>query len=129
VKGDWLHLQTSWSPPKLASTNLPAGPLLKRDLEVVADRVATDHELDLDEVRRNVDLSVDGVAGTADRQRVADQDVASAEQNVDVSIGLVPENARSMWQMDSVQVLDGGPDGLVNTTPNGVFAVPGVFAP
>jgi hypothetical protein len=43
--------------------------------------------------------------------------------------GLAPENARSMWQMDQVQVLDGGPDGLASTTPNDVFAVPGVFAP
>jgi hypothetical protein len=46
-----------------------------------------------------------------------------------VTPGLVPEGKRSVWGMGQVRVNDGGPDGLVSTTPNTLFAIQGVFVP
>jgi len=46
-----------------------------------------------------------------------------------VSPGIVKEGMRSIWQMGQVRVNDGGADGNVATTPNGLFAVQGVFVP
>jgi hypothetical protein len=48
-----------------------------------------------------------------------------------VSPGIVPERTRAIWGLDKVQVLDGGSDGDVRTSPNSnrVFAVQGVFVP
>jgi hypothetical protein len=43
--------------------------------------------------------------------------------------GTVPEGARSVWELDGVRVLDGGPDGLASTPDNQVFATQGVFVP
>jgi TolB protein len=43
--------------------------------------------------------------------------------------GAVPEGKRSNWQLDRVRVNDGGPDGDVDTTPNTLFAVQGIFVP
>jgi hypothetical protein len=44
--------------------------------------------------------------------------------------GLVVPSRRMTWQIDQVQVLDGGPDGLISTpSGNKVFAKQGVFAP
>jgi len=46
-----------------------------------------------------------------------------------VTPGAVPEGKRAVWQLGQVQVNDGGPDGLVSTTPNTQFAKQGVFVP
>jgi hypothetical protein len=43
--------------------------------------------------------------------------------------GAIPEGKRSNWQLDRVRVNDGGPDGDVDTTPNTLFAVQGIFVP
>ncbi|MGH2980161.1 MAG: hypothetical protein ACRDLQ_11085 [Solirubrobacterales bacterium] len=43
--------------------------------------------------------------------------------------GAVTEGKRSMWQLGQVRVNDGGPDGVVSTTPNTLFAVQGLFVP
>jgi hypothetical protein len=43
--------------------------------------------------------------------------------------GAVAEGKRAIWQLDQVQVLDGGPDGLASTNDNSLFAVQGVFVP
>jgi hypothetical protein len=44
--------------------------------------------------------------------------------------GSVPEGERSIWQIDQVEVWDGGPDGSVATASgDGVFAREGVFVP
>ena len=43
--------------------------------------------------------------------------------------GSVPEGKRSVWQLDRARVNDGGPDGLVATAPNTLFATQGVFVP
>ena len=43
--------------------------------------------------------------------------------------GVVREGARSIWQMGQIEVLDGGPDGDVDTADNAVFARQGVFVP
>jgi hypothetical protein len=43
--------------------------------------------------------------------------------------GTVPEGKRTIWQLEQVRVQDGGPDGDVDTTPNTLFAVQGVFVP
>lgn len=36
---------------------------------------------------------------------------------------------RSIWQLGQVRMNGGGPDGLVSTAPNTLFAVQGVFVP
>ena len=46
-----------------------------------------------------------------------------------VTPGAVPEGKRAIWQLDRVRVNDGGPDGVVSTTPNTLFATQGVFVP
>jgi hypothetical protein len=43
--------------------------------------------------------------------------------------GVIVETKRSIWQLGKLQVNDGGPDGLVSTTPNTLFATQGVFLP
>ncbi len=44
--------------------------------------------------------------------------------------GAVPEGRRSIWELDNVQVYDGGPDGIASTTgDNALFATQGVFVP
>jgi hypothetical protein len=46
-----------------------------------------------------------------------------------IAAGTVRENRRSIWQLGQVQVFDGGPDGVVSTQDNTLFAVEGVFVP
>jgi glucose/arabinose dehydrogenase/PKD repeat protein len=47
-----------------------------------------------------------------------------------VTPGMVDEGARAIWQLEQVELLDGGPDGDVDTpTGNAVFAHQGVFVP
>jgi predicted acyl esterase len=43
--------------------------------------------------------------------------------------GFVAAGKRAVWELDQVQVTDGGPDGDPNTADNSLFAVQGVFAP
>ena len=43
--------------------------------------------------------------------------------------GLVAEGARAVWELGQVEVLDGGPDGDVDTPGNTVFARQGIFIP
>jgi hypothetical protein len=43
--------------------------------------------------------------------------------------GAVPEGKRSVWALGSVEVTDGGPDGLAATAPNSRFARQGIFVP
>jgi len=43
--------------------------------------------------------------------------------------GTVDEGARAVWQLQHVEVLDGGPDGDVDTPGNSVFARAGIFIP
>ncbi len=43
--------------------------------------------------------------------------------------GVIDEGARAVWQLSSVELLDGGPDGNTATPDNTVFARPGIFIP
>ena len=43
--------------------------------------------------------------------------------------GTVLDGKRGVWQLGQVEVLDGGSDGEASTTPNGRFAVQGIFVP
>ena len=43
--------------------------------------------------------------------------------------GIVRERARSVWELGQIEVLDGGPDGDVDTPDNAVFARQGIFIP
>jgi hypothetical protein len=47
----------------------------------------------------------------------------------DALMGGVLEGKRAVWQLDQVQVYDGGPDGDGDTADNTLFAVQGLFAP
>ena len=46
-----------------------------------------------------------------------------------VAPGSVPEGKRAIWQLDAVEVFDGGTDGLASTAPNALFARQGIFVP
>jgi hypothetical protein len=41
----------------------------------------------------------------------------------------VLEGRKAIWEIDSVQVLDGGADGIASTDPNDLFMVQGYFLP
>ena len=43
--------------------------------------------------------------------------------------GTVLESRRAIWQLGQMRVNDGGPDGVVSTTPNTLFLTQGVFVP
>jgi hypothetical protein len=43
--------------------------------------------------------------------------------------GVVPEGKRSVWEVGKVDVYDGGPDGVVSTNDNTLFADQGIFIP
>jgi hypothetical protein len=44
--------------------------------------------------------------------------------------GLVPETQRTIWQLDQIQVFDGGSDESASTTDdNTLFADEGIFVP
>jgi len=43
--------------------------------------------------------------------------------------GSVLEERRSNWQIGTINVFDGGVDGVASTAPNTLFATQGVFAP
>jgi hypothetical protein len=46
-----------------------------------------------------------------------------------VTAGVIKEGVRAIWQIEQVQVLDGGPDGLASTNDNTLFMREGVFVP
>ncbi len=64
---------------------------------------------------------------TADPLRGSDCVVATTADAV--LPGLVDEGSRAIWQLNAVDVLDGGPDGDVDTPGNSVFAGSGIFVP
>ena len=41
----------------------------------------------------------------------------------------VKEGQRTIWQLGSIEVYDGGPDGRAHTADNTLFEVQGLFAP
>ena len=43
--------------------------------------------------------------------------------------GIVKEGARAVWELDQVQVYDGGEDGHASSGPNDLFQVQGLFVP
>jgi acid phosphatase type 7 len=43
--------------------------------------------------------------------------------------GSVQSGARAIWQLGPVALFDGGPDGVVSTADNSLFAVQGIFVP
>jgi glucose/arabinose dehydrogenase len=43
--------------------------------------------------------------------------------------GAIKEGRRSIWQLERIEVFDGGPDDDADTTPNTLFATPGLFVP
>jgi hypothetical protein len=43
--------------------------------------------------------------------------------------GLIKDTKRTVWEFDQVRVVDGGPDGDVDTPDNSPFAVQGLFVP
>ena len=56
--------------------------------------------------------------------------VCSVSTTLDAVLpGVVAERARSVWELGQVEVLDGGPDGDVDTPGNAVFARQGIFIP
>ena len=46
-----------------------------------------------------------------------------------VTPGAVPEGKRAIWELDALEVTDGGADGLAATAPNALFERQGIFVP
>jgi len=54
----------------------------------------------------------------------------AADTTVDAIVpGAIKETFRSAWELDRVEVYDGGSDGLASTSGNTLFAVQGIFVP
>jgi hypothetical protein len=66
-------------------------------------------------------------SGTADNTIGSTCSIATSFDAI--TPGSVPEGQRSIWQLGQIEVFDGGPDGLVSTAGNTLFANQGVFAP
>jgi hypothetical protein len=47
----------------------------------------------------------------------------------DAGVPAITEGRRTIWQLDQIQVFDGGPDGDADTDDNSLFAVQGIFVP
>ncbi len=60
---------------------------------------------------------------------LAGSDCAIATTADAVTPGVVDEGSRAVWELTAIDVLDGGPDGDVDTPGNSVFASSGVFVP
>jgi hypothetical protein len=43
--------------------------------------------------------------------------------------GAVKPSMRAIWELNQLQVFDGGSDGVASTNPNTLFAVQGIFIP
>ena len=43
--------------------------------------------------------------------------------------GVVREGERAIWELDAIELTDGGADGLASTAPNTRFAKQGIFVP
>ena len=43
--------------------------------------------------------------------------------------GAVKDGKRAVIEVGQIQISDGGPDGVVGTSPNTLFAVQGIFIP
>jgi hypothetical protein len=43
--------------------------------------------------------------------------------------GAIVAGDRAVWELNDLQVYDGGPDGVASTADNSLFAVQGVFVP
>ncbi len=43
--------------------------------------------------------------------------------------GAVKSGMRAIWEVNQMQVFDGGSDGVVSTNPNTLFAIQGIFVP
>jgi hypothetical protein len=67
-------------------------------------------------------------AGTADTTVGSTCSVSTTADAV-AGAGAIIEGRRQIWQLGQVRVNDGGPDGVVSTTPNTLFAVQGIFVP
>jgi hypothetical protein len=77
---------------------------------------------------QDLDLPVTaGCAATADTTVGATCDVVTTLDAL--TPGAVDEGARAVWELAQVQVLDGGPDGDVDTPGNAVFMRQGLFVP
>jgi hypothetical protein len=46
-----------------------------------------------------------------------------------ITPGTVTESKRTIWELDQVQLFDGGADGVASTNPNTLFETQGVFVP
>jgi glucose/arabinose dehydrogenase len=76
------------------------------------------------------DLPYSATAACAATADTATGATCSLATTVDaLTPGAIKEKKRSIWQLGAVQVLDGGADGVVSTTPNSVFLDQGVFVP
>jgi hypothetical protein len=77
-----------------------------------------------------VDMPFEFVASCAATASTGSGAMCAADTTADAVIpGVVKEGVRSAWEMDRVEVYDGGSDGLASTSGNTLFAVQGLFVP
>ena len=69
------------------------------------------------------------VACTATAENLLGSTCALNTSAESVLPGSITEGGRAIWELDQVKVLDGGPDGDVETPDNSLLAVQGVFVP
>ncbi|MGH2979129.1 MAG: DUF7594 domain-containing protein [Solirubrobacterales bacterium] len=103
------------------------GELQVRDTVRITDRGSgADH----DEPATTEDLTLPVTVPCALTLDLAVGAICSLSTTLDAVVpGAVAENARSIWELGQIEVLDGGPDGDADTPDNTVFARQGIFVP
>jgi hypothetical protein len=104
-----------------------AGEVQVRGKVRITDRASGDGG-DLSGTVEDIDLSID--AACAITLELAAGSDCDLNTTLDAVVpGTVDEGERSIWELGEIEILDGGPDGLVDTPNNSVFARQGVFVP
>ena len=77
-----------------------------------------------------IDIPYPIAAACASTASSAIGSLCSASTSANAAVpGAVKDGKRAIVEVGQIQVSDGGPDGIVGTTPNTIFAVQGIFIP
>ena len=101
------------------------------ELDLTGDDVRLIDEINADEGVRWVFsfLSADKRRTYCLYEAPSEEAIREAAQRAGSPVDEIVEGARAVWELERVQVRDGGADGLAGTSPNSTFLTQGVFVP
>ena len=110
------------------NANMAGGSDYAGDLTAVLDVRLTDKDVSIPQITQDFPFPVTvPCVTTASTSEGASCSLATSANAV--VPGAITDGKRAIWALNEVQVFDGGPDGLASTTPNAMFARPGIFVP